>query len=154
MSCRMCVRKFEKQYSSCIHTFDGNRINETFYFCRKECMDKFNKTKKCYFCSYYGDLKEIDGYMVCISPTNSKYSCIDKYELKKKYGIPIGQDMYDRDYDFMVNNKCPPTDIQHLFLELQNNYANNVIEKLVTLEKKIKFLETKLDTFSKNSIVY
>ena len=65
-------------------------------------MDKFNRTEKCWFCSYGGDLVSCDsGFMVCTSREYWKYSCYDKYCIRKQHNMildenPLSNDDYDK----------------------------------------------------------
>ncbi|AGF85716.1 hypothetical protein QJ854_gp066 [Moumouvirus goulette] len=99
--CETCGLEAKAEFRSGTVTYYRNKNSGIYNFCSKECMDKFNRTEKCWFCSYHSDLVSTEsGFMVCTSNEYWKYSCHDKYCLRKEYNLileddPIPEEIYD-----------------------------------------------------------
>jgi hypothetical protein len=86
----------------------------TYYFCSKECMDYFDKYKRCHRCHEDGEgtyievvasdqlvPKEPDlGYTLCNGRGDCNPPCIVKYEIEKRY---IKEDRNKQIYKIVIN---------------------------------------------------
>jgi hypothetical protein len=55
-----------------------NKAGSHYYFCSKECKDKYENTKMCKYCHYNQDLKELNGCMYCTDNPNEDMSCYQR----------------------------------------------------------------------------
>ena len=121
--CIMCDNEHNSKYESFTMSYYRNKTSGVYYFCSANCTELFNKTKKCWFCSYYGDLCDTNcGFMACTSNGYWRYSCYDKFEIRRNAGLDIMTDNYFNDYnyyDYVKKNGCEPDNfINEQFLNL------------------------------------
>lgn len=142
--CGMCDNEAKVEYLSGYNSFYRNKSAGDYNFCSAECLDKFNRTKKCWFCSYGGDLVDTDdNFKVCTSNTYWEFSCSDKYGMRKNRGLPVESDPYsDDDYkkmnegEFVVCSTCKESvkyaKYQIEFNNCQNTYCKYCFRRLIT----------------------
>ena len=102
-----------------------------YYFCSKECMDYFDKYKRCHRCHEDGKGKYIEelGHSLCEKRGDRNPSCIVKYEIEKRY---ISEDKNKQIYK-IVNN-CFGDNCKDSNLSLKSDF-----EELFELIKKNDF---------------
>ncbi|EFA75029.1 hypothetical protein PPL_11714 [Heterostelium album PN500] len=67
--CAICGKNAVKEYFSQTSSYYRNRASANYNFCSNGCMEEFDNTRKCRYCSYYEKLVQVPcGFMLC---TNS-----------------------------------------------------------------------------------
>ena len=118
--CGICEKEADMKYESVTTDYCWCKATN-YYFCSAECMDKFNRTKKCRVCNSHSNLVETeDNFMVCTSKEYWDFSCEEKYNIWKKYNLPR-LECEDDYYESYVN--CPPD--LHILRERMNEACRN-----------------------------
>lgn len=104
--CKLCGKECYANKDFLVRTSSYYRCcpGSIFQLCSDECKDTFKRTKQCWFCGYDGDLVHVpeNGFMVCTSNEHWRYSCLDKYNLRKANNLKLDVNEYtDDDYDEM-----------------------------------------------------
>lgn len=132
-------------YSSIIfHEYDGeqevyfcsNKCKKIFDFANKKNTKSINQDERCIICSWFNssDLKLlIEGYVICTEKRYRKYSCLEKYQLMKRYGLSLTTNFYDEDCDYIINNQCLPD-------TLIDKFNPNIEKRVKELEAQVKEL--------------
>nr|WBF71165.1 hypothetical protein [Megavirus caiporensis] len=125
--CGMCDSDAKAKYRSGTVTYYRNKNSGIHNFCSAECMDKYNRTKKCWFCSYHSDLVPTDsGFMVCTSTEYWDFSCLDKYNIRKNHGLILEQDpFYDSDYGILSKSDIIPDEYKEYLVNDNDNDDND-----------------------------
>lgn len=95
-----------------------------------------NDDERCIICSLSnnGDIKLLsDGYAICTDKRYRKYSCLEKHQLMKRYGLSITTDLTDDDCDDIINNQCLPD-------TLIDKFNPNIEKRVKKLEAQVKEL--------------
>jgi hypothetical protein len=77
--CDHC-RANNKHIDYCLKTttYYRNKCASIYYFCGKECLNKYEKSKMCKTCHYNDDLKEFNGHMYCTHNPSRVISCFQE----------------------------------------------------------------------------
>ena len=152
--CDTCGKELpaNPKYESWTASYYRNKTSGKYYFCSENCMNEFNKTRKCHFCSYYGDLVETEnGYMACTSDEHWKYSCLDKYQIRKKFNLDQDINIDDEECDYVKQNNCLPKILREYINHDDTNISVSVVQyhdilnRLHVLENEINVIKNKID---------
>jgi len=139
MSCEICDKPAKHEYMSWTSSYYRNK-SYSHTFCSDECLKKFNKNHKCYFCSYHSDLESTnDGFMVCTSKEYWKYSCQEKYEIMHLHGLNYDTRLDDNDMDLIINKEYLP---EHL----RSDSTDPIIRRIERLESKVADMNDSINT--------
>ena len=97
----LCNDKSEYMLSTA-HGYRNKSSSSTkYYFCSKECMDYFDKYKRCHRCHEDGEGTLIDNeYTLCNGRGDCNPPCIVKYEIEKRY---LSEDRNKQLYKIVIN---------------------------------------------------
>uniref|UniRef100_A0A6G6AE12 MYM-type domain-containing protein n=1 Tax=Borely moumouvirus TaxID=2712067 RepID=A0A6G6AE12_9VIRU len=125
--CKSCDLDAKVEFRSGTVSYYRNKNAGIYNFCSFECMDKFNRTKKCWFCSYYSDLISCEsGFMVCTSSEYWKYSCHNKYYIRARYNLILDEDPFnDDDYDKIIESYILPDEYKEYIVKHNDNDSDN-----------------------------
>ncbi|AAV51147.1 hypothetical protein [Acanthamoeba castellanii mimivirus] len=125
--CGTCDLDAKVEFRSGTVTFYRNKNGSIYNFCSFECMDKFNRTKICWFCSYHSDLVSCEsGFMICTSDTYWKYSCRDKYYIRLKHDLILEDDpLTDDDYDKISESDSLPDEYKEYVVKHDSDNSDN-----------------------------
>ncbi|AUV58064.1 hypothetical protein [Bandra megavirus] len=125
--CGMCDLDAKAEYRSGTVTYYRNKNSSIHNFCSAECMDKYNRTKKCWFCSYHSDLVSTDsGFMVCTSTEYWDFSCLDKYNIRKNHNLILEWNPFcDDDYEILSKSDIIPDEYKEYLVNNNDDNDNN-----------------------------
>ena len=98
----LCKDKSEYMLSTAHGYRNKSSSFSTYYFCSKECMDIFDKYKRCHRCHEDGTGTYIEelGYTLCNGRGDHNPPCIVKYEIEKRY---LSEDRNKQLYKIVIN---------------------------------------------------
>lgn len=149
--CAICNSDAKTAYRSQVSSGLRCKSGGDYNFCSKECMDKFNRTRRCWFCRYPGELYDTgEGYMACNDYwCHVRYSCLDRFNLRKKCGLELENDKYWND------------DIYHDYLNEHGEKPDKKINKKFrneylfgTREKAMKYINLVNKKYDDGDILY
>ena len=90
--------------------FCSNKCKKIFDFSNKKNTNSINDDERCIICSWFNssDIKLVEGYVICTNKGYRRYSCLEKYQLMKRYGLSLTTNLEDEDCDDIINKQCLP----------------------------------------------
>ena len=86
--------------------FCCNKCKKIFDFTNKKNTKSINQDEPCIIYSWFNDssINLVEGHVICTEKRFRRYSCLDKYQLIKRYGLSITTNLEDEDCDNIMNN--------------------------------------------------
>ena len=139
-----CVDKSEFMLSTARGYRDKYSSFPKYYFCSKECMDLFDKYKRCHRCHEDGEGTYIEelGYTLCNSRGDWNPSCISKYRLEQRFKADYANyGFYEMDDELQRGLLHDNTELKQIIAENGNKITYHMLMDLITLKRSFEVRE-------------
>lgn len=125
-----CENNINKKYETTVTGYYKNN-NYVVYFCSSDCMKIFNKTEKCQYCNYSGDIviSQQNKLAYCTRNLYGNITCYKKYlngDAKKEKVKELINLLNSYDFKTVENNIFTDEDIITI-----HDITEHIINKLI-----------------------